>query len=198
MTDASSSSVFLATRALGISTSLFLSGKPSLVLSQTSFLLPASNKPGYAFSASQLAIPAIALSPVPLRLKQWAVIYNEGALVSPTFAASSLLLWSYSAWSSYHSTSILNSSSGADWKLYLLAGGLTFSILPWTLTVLMPVNKELMRRVKVVEERSSEAGGNNFGEESGVLIKRWDRLHFVRACLPLLGAWVGLYGALRA
>jgi hypothetical protein len=62
----------------------------------------------------------------------------------------------------------------------------------------MPVNKELLRRVKAVEEQSSEAEGKKFGDDSGALIQRWDQLHFVRACLPLLGAWVGIYGALRA
>jgi hypothetical protein len=62
----------------------------------------------------------------------------------------------------------------------------------------MPVNKELIRRVKVAEERSSEAEGKKFEDDSGALIKRWDRQHFVRACLPLLGAWFGLYGARRA
>lgn len=182
----SSSPAFLITRALGISTSLFLSG--------------------YAFSASQLSIPAISLSPLPLRLSQWSLIYTSGAKVSPPLAIFSLFTWGYASYLSYshsHSPSISSSISlsgdgTSDWVLYVLAGGLSFSILPWTLIMMMPTNNELLRRAKVAKEREGKGEvKEEEDKESGKLIEKWDGLHFVRFWLPTLGAAVGLYAVLK-
>jgi hypothetical protein len=62
----------LIARILGISSSLFLSG--------------------FAFSASYYTSAAISLSPIPLRLQQWQVVYDLGKIVSPPVSALSGLL----------------------------------------------------------------------------------------------------------
>lgn len=157
--------VFLIARILGISSSVFLSG--------------------FAFSASYLGLPALALAPIPLRLQQWQVIYDLGKLVSPTLAAASGVLWGLSAW-------IARGSE--DWRFYAAAGIISFSILPWTVAVMMTSNKELMRRAKVSKE---EAESLKFGEDSAKILARWDSMNYVRAVLPMIGAWVGLYAMLR-
>ena len=161
----SEASAFLIARILGISSSVFLSG--------------------FAFSASYLGMPALALAPISLRLQQWQVIYDLGKLVSPTVAAASTLLWGFTAWS----------ARGTEvWKFYAAGGLATFAILPWTIAVMMPTNLELMRRAKVAKE---DAEGLNFKKESAVMLTKWNIMNYVRAVLPMVGAWVGLYAALR-
>jgi hypothetical protein len=74
-------------------------------------------------------------------------------------------------------------------------GGLaTFAILPWTVAVMMPTNLDLMRRAKVAKE---DAESLKFEKESEVMLAKWNIMNYVRAVLPMIGAWVGLYAALR-
>jgi hypothetical protein len=140
---------------------------------------------GFAFSASYLGIPSLAPAPIPLRLQQWQVIYDLGKLVSPTVTAASTLLWGFTAWS----------ARGSEvWKFYAVGGLATFAILPWTVAVMMPTNLDLMRRAKVAKE---DAESLKFEKESEVMLAKWNIMNYVRAVLPMIGAWVGLYAALR-
>ena len=143
---------------------------------------------GFAFSASYYGLPAAALSPIPLRLQQWQVIYDLGKFISPPVSAASALLWGYSAWSAKDNEDPL------EWKLYAVAGLATFSVLAWTLAFIRPTNNELMRRAKVAKEVTETAV---FGRESIEILARWSWMNYVRAVLPMVGAWVGIYGALR-
>jgi hypothetical protein len=159
---------FLVARILGISSSVFLSG--------------------FAFSASYYGLPAIALSPFPVRLQQWQVIYDLGKLVSPPVSATSALLWGYSAWSAR------DNEDSLEWKLYAMAGLATFSVLAWTVGVMMPTNLDLIRRAKIAKEVTETVV---FGRESVEILARWSWMNYVRGVLPMAGAWVGLYAALR-
>lgn len=105
--------------------------------------------------------------------------------MSPTVAAASSVLWGWTTWTARGSN---------DFKFYAVGGLATFAILPWTIAVMMPTNKELMRRVKVAKE---ETEGLAFGKDSEKILAQWDRMNYVRAVLPMIGAWVGLYAALR-
>ena len=75
-----------------------------------------------------------------------------------------------------------------------MAGTVTFAVLPWTVGFMMPTNVELMRRAKAAKE---DAEGARFKEESEAALKTWWWMNYVRAVLPMAGAWVGLYVALR-
>jgi hypothetical protein len=161
-------SSFLISRILGISSSVFVSG--------------------FAFSASYLGIPALALAPIPLRLQQWQVIYDLGKLVAPTVSFTSSLIWGYTAWTA---------RAGEEWKFYAVAGLATFAFLPWTAVVMLPVNNELMKRAKLGKEDAGDVKDGKLVRESEVLLARWDWMNYVRALLPMVGAWVGLYAALR-
>lgn len=161
----SESPIYLIPRILGISGSVFLSG--------------------FAFSASYYGLPAIALSPISLRLQQWQIIYDLGKLVSPSVSAASTLLWGWSAWSAR------DSDAG---KFYAAAGGLTLGVLLWTVAVMMPTNLELMRRAKTAKE---DGESTKFEEESAKVLATWNWMNYVRAVLPMVGAWVGLYAALK-
>ena len=160
--------VFLIAKILGISTTVFLSG--------------------FAFCASYYSLPALALAPVPLRLQQWQVIYDLGKLVSPPVSAVSALLWGLTAWNSK------NNQDSSDWKFYAAASFATLAIPLWTLVVMMPTNNELIKRSKAAKEGFEPLDSE---QESVKLLGAWDRMNFVRAVLPMVGAWVGLYALLR-
>jgi hypothetical protein len=59
---------------------------------------------------------------------------------------------------------------------------------------MMPTNLDLMRRAKVAKE---DAESLKFEKESEVMLAKWNIMNYVRAVLPMIGAWVGLYAALR-
>ncbi len=161
----SESSTYFIPRILGISGSIFLSG--------------------YSFSASYYTLPAISLSPIPLRLQQWQVVYDEGKLVAPPLSAISALAWAWTAWTAKDSDAV---------KYYAAAAGLSAGFLFWTLGAMMSTNIELERRVKAAKEDGEKV---LFREESGRLLESWTRMNYVRAALPMVGAWVGLYAALK-
>lgn len=70
----------------------------------------------------------------------------------------------------------------------------TFAIPLWTVVFMRPTNNELMRRAKAAKEATESVAYEN---ESVKLLALWDRMNFVRAVLPMVGAWFGLYAALR-
>jgi hypothetical protein len=112
------------------------------------------------------------------------VIYDFGKLVSPPVTAFSGVLWGTAAY-------LASSQGSGDGRLYAIAGLLSFGVLPWTVLVMMPVNQELMRRAKVEDESAK------FMVESKQSLASWDSMNYVRAVLPMVGAWVGLYAALK-
>jgi hypothetical protein len=155
------------------------------------FKVVAESLPGYAFSASNLGIPALGLAPVPLRLQQWLVIYDVGKYVSPPVSITSAVSWATAAWISH------SQGGDSEWKLYAVAALATASVLGFTVLAMLPTNKELIRRAKVVTEAKGDELDREFEAKSEELIGLWDSLNYVRAVLPMVAAWVGLYAALK-
>lgn len=147
---------------------------------------------GYAFAASQYAIPAANLAPLPLRLRQWLVVYDRGKLVSPTVALAAGLLWSYLAFASYHDTS---SRRLADWTAYAAAGAFTFGILPWTIIALMPTNHVLIDAANAVQSGMSAFSEAESKRLEGA-IATWATLNWFRAVTPIIGAAVAVWAIL--
>jgi hypothetical protein len=116
------------------------------------------------------------------------VIYDLGKLVSPPVSAVSAVLWGVAAWVSH-------GRHGEDWKLYATAGFLTFAVPLWTVAVMMHTNNDLMKKAKVGGELEAES--ESFKTSSEQALVTWDRMNMVRAVLPMVGAWVGLYAALK-
>ncbi|KAH7393307.1 hypothetical protein BKA64DRAFT_83127 [Cadophora sp. MPI-SDFR-AT-0126] len=163
-------------RLLGISGSIFLSG--------------------FAFSASYYTLPAAALAPLPLRLKQWLVVYDLGKLISPPFSAISAACWFYSAWASHSPNSTTHTTQTT--QLYAVAGALTLGTTVWTLLAMMPTNKALMRMAKTVkEEQGDEVESLEWKSEAERELWTWSWMNYVRAVIPLVGGWVGMYAALK-
>lgn len=85
-----------------------------------------------------------------------------------------------------------------DWVLYSTAGLLTFSVLPWTIAVMMPSNKELLGKAKIAGELEADGEKRRaFDLEAERAMRTWNIMNWVRAVLPMAGAWVGLYAALK-
>lgn len=107
--------------------------------------------------------------------------------MSPPVSTLSALLWGFSAWT-------VHKNGGQDGTFYAVAGLATFANVPWTVGVMMPTNSELLRRSKAAAEG---AEGTEFEEGSLSALKRWDALNYMRAVMPMVGAWVGLWAALK-
>jgi len=144
---------------------------------------------GFSFSASYLSLPAIASSPVPLRLKQWLKIYDLGKLVAPPLGVTGGLAWAYLAWFAYPETA---------WKTYAAAGVATFGgTLLWTVVVMRPTNQALMEMAMKGGEGADDVKGKvDFEKRAEQELGKWDRMNLVRTVVPLVGGLVGLWGML--
>jgi hypothetical protein len=150
---------------------------------------------GFAFSASYYGGPTIDLAPIPLRLQQWQVIYDMGKWVAPPAAALSGVLWGVAAWISCAHPKDLGAVD--EWVLYSSAGVLSSAFLLWTTAVMLPVNNDLMRKAKIGKELDNGKEIKDFEMESVRALSTWNKMNWVRAVLPMTGAWVGLYASLR-
>ena len=151
---------------------------------------------GFAFTASYLGIPAISLAPIPLRLKQWQILYDLGALVSPTLSVASASIWAYLAYTSYSSGTNVGKQQGAvisKSSLYSLAAVATGSVIVYTGLFIVSTNKDLMR----LNKTAGMSGAGSVSEaEVKALITSWSSMTYVRAVLPMLGSLVGLYAVI--
>src|SRR5262245_5656675 len=96
-------------------------------------------------------------------IKQFASGYRKAAAMQASLAMLSFL---FSIWAWY-----LNHN-----RTILIAGFIVFLAIPFTLLVILPTNK---RMVDPTLDKSSD-------EARGLLVK-WERLHFVRMMLGLIG-----------
>jgi hypothetical protein len=99
-------------------------------------------------------------------LAQWKDSYKRGALMQATLALVGGLL------------AILAWVETEDLR-WLLGSGLILANWPYTLLVILPLNRRLM--AEAVEQAGSETRGG---------IERWGRLHAVRTALGLFAAFV--------
>lgn len=142
---------------------------------------------GVALAESFLLVPRLLESPVPLMLRQWASTFHTskrffrtGTL--PVAATFYLLAWT--------------DSSERAARLYLAAAILYSSVGPYTWLVVMPTNRELLRRheelsaASQVEELSHEV--DERAMSSKPLVDRWGVLNLPRAVLLGVAGVLGL------
>jgi hypothetical protein len=109
---------------------------------------------------------------VELAATEFTPSYRRATLMQATCAAVGLLA-SIAAW-----------LAGAGF-LWLIAGVLLGSVIPFTLVVILPTNKQLLD--PTLDKRSAEAER---------LLSRWGRLHAVRSVLSGLALLLFLYSAI--
>lgn len=116
-------------------------------------------------------------------LQQWQHIFDRGHIQGPALAMATAVTYGYVAWT--------QAASGASWRPFATAAGLTLGIIPYTLIFMGRVNSELFRAV----EQSSK-GEIMEKQRAGEMITLWTGLHAVRSLLPLAGAVTGLLAML--
>ena len=102
-------------------------------------------------------------------LRQWKPSYTRGFAMQASLALASALFGLLAVWWT------------RDWR-WFVGGALIFANWPYTVFVILPVNKRL-------EKMPAEAAVN----ETRALIKKWGDLHAVRAALGLAATLVFLW-----
>jgi hypothetical protein len=150
---------------------------------------------GVSFAISGLVIPRILESPTPLLLRQWQHLYDTAKMTVPPLAvvcASSLL---YVAYDAHQRTATVVPH---QWKAYVASALLALGIVPYTLLVIMPINKRLWRKVKETRHLAAtdtvvEAVGD---ETAHALVDKWAAVNVGRATLlgaaAITAAWIAL------
>lgn len=105
-------------------------------------------------------------------LTEWKPSYERGKAMQASLALVSTLL---GLWAAYLS---------GDW-MYVLAAALILAPWPWTLLVIMPVNK-------VLEETPNEQAN----AQTRALIEKWGMLHAVRSALGIAATLVYIWAIL--
>ena len=123
-------------------------------------------------------------------------MYDLGKIVSPALSVASAGVWAYLAYTSYDSGTNVDKQKGAvtsKSSLYSLAAVATGSVLLYTVVVIMPNNKDLMRLNSI----AGISGAGSVSEaEVKALLKSWKSMTYVRAVLPMLGSLIGLYAVI--
>jgi len=151
---------------------------------------------GVSFSVSGLVIPRILESPTPLLLRQWQHLYDTAKMIVPPLAVvcgSSFLFVAYDA---HQRTATVVPH---QWKAYVASALLTLGIVPYTLLVIMPINRRLWQKVK--DMRHLAATDTVFeatvGDETAhALVDKWATVNVGRATLlgvaAVTAAWIAL------
>src|SRR5437899_679974 len=124
---------------------------------------------GAAVYVSLVEHPARMECGVELAATEFPPSYRRGTIMQVTLAAVCLLS-SIAAW-----------LVGATFW-WVVAGGLQVSVIPFTLIVILPTNKQLLN--PALNKRSAQAGQ---------LLARWGKLHAVRSALSALALLMFLY-----
>ncbi len=124
---------------------------------------------GAAVYLSLVEHPARMECGVELAAAEFSPSYRRASILQATLAAVGLVS-SIAAW-----------LAGASF-LWVVAGALLGSVIPFTLIVILPTNKQLLN--PTLDRRS---------EQAGQLLARWGKLHAVRSVLSALALLLLLY-----
>lgn len=112
-------------------------------------------------------------------IRQWFRLYHYGHLSAPPMAIATAAMYAY--------TALGNRADGRRWELLAAAGAATFSMMPFTLGIMMPTNYALFRL-----EKKAESGEGLKMERVRPLVVRWGWMHLVRSLFPLAGVLIGI------
>ena len=135
-------------------------------------------------SLSLMAVPVLldTTTQSALLFRQWVRMYHYGHQALPTLAVSTFALYLYTA---FRRT---RSKTQQPWGIFVTAGVVTLSMLPFTWIFMLATNNELFRLERVARSDPQVMGI----DEAKGLVRHWSRLHFMRSLLPLAGAVIGM------
>ncbi|KAJ5960239.1 uncharacterized protein N7479_007389 [Penicillium vulpinum] len=178
------------------------------IMSIPNIIIPARRPPG-----ATLPFQDTPETPTAHLTHQWLDLYTRGSKIFPGISAVSSLANLYALWTLQNSPTpgpdILG--LGSSWSTcYLLAVGVTMSIVPFTLTAMKKTNAKLKAHATRGDAADAEGSesmvvspqekAKQAREDSEVLelLQRWSKLNLIRATLPLIGAGIGFYAAVSS
>lgn len=124
---------------------------------------------GAALYINLVEHPARLSCGVALAITEWKPSYKRGAAMQASLALAGSVLALISWWNDKQ-------------QVWLLGGALLFAVIPFTLIVILPTNKELQS--DDLDVSSARAG---------LLLRRWNALHAVRSGLAIVAFLIFLY-----
>ena len=121
-------------------------------------------------------------------LRHWAHLYRYGGLYMPAVSVAATGLYGYGALGK-------RTSNRKQWIIYAAAGATTITMVPFTLLMMAPTNKTLLR-LEALASASATASAVGLSRVQK-LVMRWAWLHAVRSVFPLMGGILGLAGVLQ-
>jgi hypothetical protein len=142
---------------------------------------------------------------------QWLDLYTRGSKIFPGISATSSFANMYALWVLRDSPTPAPDVFGGSWATcYLLAVGITMSIVPFTVTVMKKTNATLKAHAKrddaalaegtkgMVISDQEKAKRAREDSEIPALLQRWSKLNLIRASFPFVGAVIGFYAAVSS
>lgn len=144
-------------------------------------------------SLSVMAVPVLldTTTNSPQLFHQWTRMYHYGHQVLPGMAIGTFMLHTYACFRKRRA------EKPKTWRLPLLAGLVTVSIIPFTLLIMKPTNDKLFHLESVTRtvRTGEDTGVNVMGiTEAKGLVVNWALMHFTRSTFPLIGAIIGAVG----
>ncbi len=124
---------------------------------------------GAALYINLVEHPARLSCGVALAITEWKPSYKRGAIMQATLALAGSLFALISWWNAKH-------------PVWLLGGAALFAVIPFTLIVILPTNRELQNDDLDVSSARAE-----------LLLRRWSDLHAVRSGLAIAAFLIFLY-----
>ncbi|CAK1362404.1 unnamed protein product [Cercospora beticola] len=138
---------------------------------------------GAMMSLSLLAVPVLldTVTSGPLLIEQWHSLYHYGHRIAPGLSIATCSL--------YTLATFRRRKKRRSWLRFAFAALLTFTMIPFTLTIMAPTNNTLFA---LQAQQANGLGGSTALSHAQDLVSRWRYLHLVRSFFPLIGALVGL------
>jgi len=146
-------------------------------------------------SLSVVAVPVFleTTTQPPQLFHQWTRMYQYGHQVLPGMAICTFMLYTCACFRNR------GAEKPKPWRLLLLAGLVTVSIIPFTLLVMKPTNDELFRLESVTrthpEGKIADVDVMGIKDAQGLVVK-WALMHLARSTFPLIGAIIGAVGTM--
>ena len=154
---------------------------------------------GSFFTLSYFTIPPLLNSSPALLARQWRMIYDRSQLIGPPTVLISSLCFGFLAYVYRNMSSALGVDRYRS-PLFLAAGLITISVLPYTRFVMQNVTRQLNYRVEDMEARvyPEKANENSLpkGQSTKELVNAWATLNFFMGFFPLVGAVLAVTASL--
>jgi hypothetical protein len=119
----------------------------------------------------------------------WKSVYFRGFYISPPLAVGSALCSFANAYIALSNTTLEPLVRQTKAIRLFVAGSLMLGVVPYTIAVVAPINRKMMRRhAELTAKTGKKEETAASGAEAKRLVKMWEVLNYGRMLLPLTGA----------